>query len=280
MHASLPEPVDLFALARAEEARLVRGFTESAREHAPLAGGVMCRDTPGLWCNAAVGAGMAGPVDASEVDRLIAFQSEVGVEPRVEVCPLADLSLTTALSTRGFVVRNYETVLFRGLDANAPLPDWRGLGPPDLRIEIVDKSDPAALEDYAYTAVHGFMPPGVEPGRDLLDSVRRSTASPRVTPVRAVLDGRTVGAGAMDVHGEVTALFGVSVRSEARRRGVQLALLAWRLAHGRASGARWATIGSRPGVATERNAQRMGFSIAYTKVVLVRPGPGLAPVQE
>jgi hypothetical protein len=37
-----------------------------------------------------------------------------------------------------------------------------------------------------------------------------------------------------------------------------------------------ATISSRPGIPTERNALRLGFTMAYTKVILVRPGPGLA----
>lgn len=45
----------------------------------------------------------------------------------------------------------------------------------------------------------------------------------------------------------------------------------------RAEGAQLATIASVPWVATERNAARAGFQVAYTKVVLHRPGAGLAP---
>jgi hypothetical protein len=279
MHTALRAPADLLALARLEEARLAQGFRETSSESAPFAGGIMCRDVPGLWCNAAVGGGMHGSVKGDDIDHLIAFHSERGIEPRAEVCPMSDLSLTTGLSSRGFVVRNYETVFFRPVD-EPTIPDWRAIAPPGLHIEPVPKTDPAAMEEFAYVAVHGFMPPGVEPSRDLLDSALRSGRAPRCTPLRAVLDGRCVGAGAMDLLGEVAALYGVSVRSEVRGKGVQLALLAWRIAHAAKLGVRWVTISSRPGGITERNAQRMGFQVAYTKVILARPGPGLAPVQE
>jgi GNAT superfamily N-acetyltransferase len=65
------------------------------------------------------------------------------------------------------------------------------------------------------------------------------------------------------------------VLPEFRRRGIQQALIAARLNYAAARGARLATIGSKPGAGTERNVRRMGFATAYTKPVMVRPGPGL-----
>jgi GNAT superfamily N-acetyltransferase len=64
-----------------------------------------------------------------------------------------------------------------------------------------------------------------------------------------------------------------------RRRGIQQALMAARLEHAASRGARFATIGARPGIPTNRNAMRMGFRLAYTKVVLVKPGPALVSVR-
>ena len=63
----------------------------------------------------------------------------------------------------------------------------------------------------------------------------------------------------------------------ARRKGVQQALIAARLRVLRDRGVFLATIGSRPGEGTERNVWRMGFQVAYTKVVLVKPEKGLVP---
>jgi hypothetical protein len=43
------------------------------------------------------------------------------------------------------------------------------------------------------------------------------------------------------------------------------------------AGCRYASIHSRPDVATGRNALRLGFQVAFTKAIVTRPGPGLAP---
>lgn len=77
-------------------------------------------------------------------------------------------------------------------------------------------------------------------------------------------------------YAEVCALFGLSLLPEFRRRGIQQALIAARLNSASVRGARLATIGSKPGAETERNVRRMGFATAYTKPVMVRPGPGLS----
>lgn len=75
--------------------------------------------------------------------------------------------------------------------------------------------------------------------------------------------------------GRVVAMFGASVLPTFRNRGVQQALIAARLNHGIEHGATMSSIGSKPGIPTERNARRMGFQLAYTKVHVVKPGPGL-----
>ncbi len=74
---------------------------------------------------------------------------------------------------------------------------------------------------------------------------------------------------------KAAALFALAVLPAYRRRGVQQALIAARLRAAAEAGATVVTISALPGVATERNARRMGFQVAYTKVVLVRPGAGL-----
>jgi len=52
-------------------------------------------------------------------------------------------------------------------------------------------------------------------------------------------------------------------------------LIARRIERVRELGTLFACIVSKPGIATERNAQRLGFQLAYTKIVAVMPGPGL-----
>lgn len=283
MRAGQQEVVDYRGLAALEEARVAAAFRRCADASEPLAGGVMCRGAPGLWINAAIGAGLidGASLDAmrAEVSRLIGFYEGHAIEPRVEVCPFVAPPLVEALAERGFVVRLFENVFCRRLTDVDQLASERGR-PAGLTIDEIDAGDAALAEEYARLSLEEFLPPGETPTEERMEGVRRAIRAPGVRAFLARSDGTTIGVGAVEIAGEVAALIGAAVRAPHRGRGVQGALIARRLEAACRAGARWATVTSRPGVATERNAQRAGFSPAYTRTVLVRPRPGLAPVVE
>jgi GNAT superfamily N-acetyltransferase len=271
--------VDYLALARLEEGRLAASFSEVADEFRPFAGGVMCRGAPGGWFNAAIGAGLKGAVAANEVRAMIAYFEERGIEPRVEACPFAHATLISCLGAERFVVRLFETVFFRRLYAGAGVDGFTP--PPGLTIRPVDPHDARDVDEFARVSTSGFLPEGMAEWPDeLLEIARRVARHHRTVAVMGFFDGRCVAAGGMETLCEGAALFGVSVVKDHRRGGVQMALIDWRLREAARRGARWAMISSRPGVATERNAQRAGFQVAYTKAILVRPGDGLIGVME
>lgn len=274
--------VDFRALAVMEERRESRGVGEVADEYVPFAGGIVGRGEPGSWFNGARGAGMCGPVTRDEVRGFIEYLETAGIEPRIDVCPFVDPSLLEALKAERFSLHNFEALFYRPLDAGerveSPFPaPPEPPEPPELRIVPVDPKNDAEVEDFARTALQGFLPDNTDPPESFVRSSMRVARHPRTVALRAMIGEECVGAGAMEIDGELAALFGVSVRKPHRNKGIQLAMLAWRLNEAARRGAKIATIGSRPGVATERNAQRMGFAMAYNKVTLVRPGPGLAP---
>jgi len=150
--------------------------------------------------------------------------------------------------------------------------------PADVHIRPIDPSDSARVREAARVVALGFSPPGAEPRDEDLELWTRCARHPRTSLLAAYHGDRIVGAGSLEVSGEIAALFGLSVLAEHRRRGIQQTLIAERLRRAAAAGARVATIGARPFVLTERNVRRMGFQVAYTKTILVRPGPGLTPV--
>jgi N-acetylglutamate synthase-like GNAT family acetyltransferase len=79
-----------------------------------------------------------------------------------------------------------------------------------------------------------------------------------------------VGAGGLYDHGGVAELGGASTLAAFRRRGVQSALVARRLADAYALGCDSAMVVTAPGATSQRNLQRLGFVVAYTKTVLAR----------
>ncbi len=272
-------------LARLEERRLTLGLGEIADRSLPLAGGIAARGEPGAWINCAVGMGFAGPVERTAVDALIAWYADAGIEPRVELAPHADAALLRHLADAGFVVRHFENVFVRWLtarDAGAALPAL----PPGYRIDSVDPQDDASVTAAAEVVTKAFAGDLDEVPEQFVELNRRITRHPRTTTVAAFSpDGRIVGAGSLEVlsgpegdpHG---ACFSLAVDRAHRRLGLQQAMLAWRLRRAAERGAAFVTISARPGVATEGNARRAGFVVAYTKVILVRPGSRLVPVVE
>ncbi len=275
----MPDLPDLSEIARIEEARIALGVSEIADLAVPFAGGWMCRAGPGSWANSTMGAGLAGEVTAREVQELIDFYSVANLEPRIEVCPIAHPSLIEHLGRAGFIIKCFENVFFRPLRRDetitAPSP-----APPDLRIRVVERTDPDDVELFAQASIDPFLPDGAVITEAMLDTTRRVARHDRCVCLIAELDAKAVSTGAMEDHGHVVALFGLSVLKDYRRRGIQQAMMAWRLNEAARRGAKFATIGARPGIATERNARRMGFQVAYTKVILVKPDPNLAPVVE
>lgn len=275
----MPELLELAEVARAEEARVAMGVSEIADVAVPFAGGWMCRAAPGSWANGVFGAGLSTEVSESEVRALIDFFTVAGIEPRVELCPLAHRSFTDALAKAGFALRCFENVFFRPINPDERItPPFAA--PAALKIQVVDPLDEQDVERFAQASLGPFIPEGKEITQGMLDTTRRVARHPRCTCLMAELDGRIVSTGALEVSGHVAALFALSVLKDYRRRGIQQAMMAWRLNEAARRGARFATIGARPGIGTERNARRMGFQVAYTKAILIRPGANLTPVVE
>ena len=82
----------------------------------------------------------------------------------------------------------------------------------------------------------------------------------------AVLSLLIVIAGALSIIDGVALLAGASTTPKARGRGAQLALLDIRLRHAAEHGCDLAMMGAAPGSGSQRNAQRHGFLIAYTRI--------------
>jgi GNAT superfamily N-acetyltransferase len=70
----------------------------------------------------------------------------------------------------------------------------------------------------------------------------------------------------MSIHEGVALLAGASTVPEARGRGAQLALLDARLRYAVEHGCDLAMMCALPGSASQRNAERQGFRIAYTRI--------------
>lgn len=252
------ERAEATAGARFVEAR-AKLFPESGACWIDVAGAYALFDTPSSPVTQTFGLGLFEGIGGAELDRLEAFFRERGAPVFHEVSPLADPSLLALLTERGYRPIELTSVMYRPLGVPATTPDSERIrvrpvrdGEEDLCARIVAdgwKSEHPELEDF------------------LLEMGRMNARRAGTHWFFAELEGRPVAAGALVLHEGVALLGGACTIPEARRHGAQLALLDARLRYGAEQGCDIAMISAGPvGGASQRNAERHGFRIAYTRI--------------
>jgi ribosomal protein S18 acetylase RimI-like enzyme len=225
-----------------------------------VAGGYAVYAGPGSPLNRAVGLGMEGPVGAQALERVERFFDRRGALARIDVCPLADPSLVEELNRRNYHLAEFKNVWAR------PLRGDEGLTPLVAGVQVrAARPEEAAL--WIRTVSQGFA------GRDAVTPEDQEIAAPNFfLPTAACflawIEGKVAGGGALATHQGLAAFFSASTRPAFRGRGVQTALLQARLAAAAAAGCDLALVHTTPGNASQRNVQRAGFCLAYTKLAL------------
>ena len=102
---------------------------------------------------------------------------------------------------------------------------------------------------------------------DLIESIGVVSANCAHTRAfLAQLDGKLIATGGLNLYGGVALLAGASTIPEARRKGAQRALLDYRMKYAAEQGYDMVMMCAAPGSNSQRNAERQGFRIAYTRV--------------
>lgn len=254
------------------EAR-ARAFPESGAQWMEVAGASAVYDGPTSPLTQTFGLGLGGTVTGADLTRIEDFFRDRGAPVFHEVSPLADPGLLALLNDRGYQPCEFTTVMFR--------PIHRGGRAGARAREHVSVRTVGDREHdlFARTAARGWseFPELAEFVRGLasIGALRKNAVS-----FLAEIDGEPVATGTLCLCERVALLAGASTIPEARNRGAQTALLERRLRYAAEQGCDIAMMGASPGSASQRNAERRGFSIAYTRIKwrLVGPaGPSPTP---
>jgi hypothetical protein len=216
-------------------------------------------DGAGSPLSQSFGLGLSGPVAGDDLDRIEAFLRKRGAPVCHEVSPLADPGLLALLPDRGYRPVELTSVMFRPLGREIRLA---GARPAAISVR---RAGPGEADAWARASAEGW---GEHPelADFLLEFGRISAASEGAQPYLAESAGRMIATGMLIVGGGVAFLAGASTIPDARRKGGQLALLEARLRAAAAQGCDLALMGAAPGSASQRNAERHGFRIAYTRI--------------
>jgi GNAT superfamily N-acetyltransferase len=210
----------------------------------------------------ALGVGLDGPVDSAELDRLEQFFRTRGAPVAIELCPLAGLPLYEALAKREYRLVEVSNVLVRELNTAEAFTR-----PAEAVVVREALSEEERL--FTRTVAQGFAEQAPVT-QELLDVMEGFFHSESTRCFLAFVDGAVAGGASAFAFGRVAGMFGASTLPEFRGRGVQTALLAARLDWAAKLGCDLAKGVTLPGSVSQRNHERFGFRVAYTRTKLVR----------
>lgn len=259
------------AMARrleSDEALNVVACLESYRREAPemqvamleVAGGWAGFAEPLDFLSQAKGLAMQGPVSADDLDRLEEFYLLCGVPAQVVVCPFADPSLLD-LTRRGFRISEFENALV--------VAPGEVVAPPQALGIEVSRAGAEEISLWAETCARGFFSEE-ESISVAVPAFRGFAKLPEVETFLARIDGRVVGAAAIGYREGLAGFFGTSVLAEHRSRGAHRELIRARVEAARLRGSDLLRVTTLPGTDSQRNFERWGFRVAYTRAVLIK----------
>lgn len=201
------------------------------------------------------GLGIFEDATDAQLGQLEGFFKSRGADVFHEVSPLADQSILGVLAERGYRPIELTSVMFRPILDSAQRH-------PSIRTRIVEE-DEADL--WAETAAAGWETEFEGLAEFMLAFGKVAARTSYGYPFIAELDGRPVAAGGLTIFEDICLLAGASTIPEARNRGAQSALLSARLAFAASRNCTLAMMCASPGSQSQKNAQRNGFNIAYTR---------------
>jgi hypothetical protein len=211
--------------------------------------------------NRVVGMGFDRPVNIDDMECVEAFFANKNTIPKIDICPLADPSLLESLQNKGYQVESFQNVLLFPLTETFHIPV-----PKEVEVR---QSPPEEANLWILTTAQGFE--GVEiPSQKTLNALAPNFYAANSTCFLAWLDGNPAGGGGMYNHEGIVEFGGASTRVAFRRRGIQTALIHARMKASQEKGNKLVMVVTEPGSHSQRNLEKIGFRLAYTKVIMVK----------
>ena len=230
---------------------------------AEICGGHMVFAGLGSPIGRATGAGLDRSFTAQDLDRIEEFYRLHNAPSQVDLCLLHDAAVFEMFKERGYGIAELNNVLYRKLDPQEEFP----AGPAGYEIRRGLREEAA---ESGVIVERAFFPEGApEPFRGLLEPLYQMEGALAFV---ASIDGKIVACGtglAIPEH-RIFALGGAGTLLELRGRGLQTALLRARMAAAAQAGCDYAVVVTNGGTTSQRNCERLGFRVAYSKVTAIK----------
>ena len=208
------------------------------------------------------GLGLFEELTAETLREIEAFFFERGTMAMHEVCPLVGAGALGLLCERGYRPVEVSNVLYREVEApevEAPA----SAGGDGIRVRVVGEDE---AELWGSVSARGWTHEHPELEEFVRQMGALSVAREASPCFLAEIDGVAGAAGGLTLHAGVALFGGAATAPEMRRRGLQGALLRERMRYAAEAGCDLAMMVAEAGSNSQRNAERKGFRVAYTRV--------------
>lgn len=233
-----------------------RLFPDSRAEWTEIAGAYAIFDGVDSPITQTFGLGLFEDLGPGQLDAIEQFFSERGASVFHEVSPFAGVAALDLLCRRGYRPIELSSVLYRSVQPN--VPDQTS----GITVRLIGAAETQLWTD---VSVRGWAHEHPELREFLLEVGAISSARDQSLCFLAELDGKPGAAGVLCLHQGVALFAGSATVPELRRRGLQTALLHHRMRYAFEQGCDLAMMVAQPGTESQRNAERKGFRIAYTR---------------
>jgi hypothetical protein len=233
-----------------------RLFPESGSEWIECAGAYAVFDGIGAPTTQSFGLGIFEELTAAGLGVVERFFVEHGAQAMHEVSPLAGVAALDLLCARGYRPVEISSVLYRAVEKPAA---ERAAG---IRVHVAGGQD---AQVWADMSARGWTHEHPELAEFVQQMGVISLARPGSLCFLAEFEGQPGATGALCIHEGVALFAGASTIPELRRRGLQGALLEERMRYAFENGCDLAMMVAEAGSNSQRNAERQGFRVAYTR---------------
>jgi GNAT superfamily N-acetyltransferase len=230
-----------------------------------ICGGHMIFAGVGSPVGRAVGLGLDGPLTEEDMNRVEAFYASHKAPSQVDLTPLHDPEIFAMVKERGYGIVELNNVLWKPLRVGEDLQT----APSGVDIRAGRTEEAGSFADIVVRSFHESVEPPEGFHAMLAPLFQIPGAIVFVASVNGVMAG--VGAGLIIPEHRIVALFGAGTLPEFRKRGIQTALLGVRLKLAAEAGCEVAVIVTQGGTVSQRNSERVGFRVAYSKVTVIKP---------
>ena len=257
--------LDLARRLERTEGRSCREFAEARLRVSPESGAtwIECAGAYAVFeavdspVTQSFGLGLFEPLTPAALDTIEQFFTSRGAVPVHEVSPLAGVAALDLLCVRGYRPIELSSVLWRSVE----VPARRDEGHVTVRVAERNEADL-----WANLSARGWA--GEQPElRGLIESFGKVVfGCDHNVNFIAELDGEPGAAGTLSLQEGVALFGGASTVPAMRRRGLQAALLEARMRYASEQESDLAMMVTEAGSQSQRNAERLGFRIAYTRI--------------